>query len=191
MTPLLGMMASGATGSKQSSYESIATVTAAGGEASLTFSSIPGTYKHLQIRGWNKAASTSGSYVNAEMTFNSDTGNNYTYHLLRAGGTSVSSSGGLNTGGSKPNLLGYANDPAYTNAVGVSIVDIIDYASTSKYKTVRTITALNNDSTLTLLDLYSNLWLNTNAITTITITQQGGYSGFFAGATFALYGIKG
>jgi len=189
--PILGTYASQFSSKPFGSYESIATVTAAGGEESLTFSSIPGTYKHLQIRGWNKAASTSGSYVNAEMTFNSDTGDNYTYHLLRAGGTSVSSSGGQNTASSKPNLLGYANHPEYTNAVGVSIVNIIDYASTSKYKTVRTVTAINNDSTVTLLDLYSNLWLNTNAITTITITQQGGYSGFFAGATFALYGIKG
>lgn len=189
--PILGTYASQFSGKSFGSFESIASVTAGGGESSLTFSSIPGTYKHLQIRGWHKAASTSGSYVNADMTFNSDNGNNYTYHLLRGDSFGVSASGGSNTASSKPNLLGYANNSAYTNMVGVSIVDIIDYASTSKYKTTRTITAINNNATPSLFDLYSNLWLNTNAITTITITQQGGYNGFFAGSTFALYGIKG
>ena len=71
------------------SYESIQTVTVgAGGSASVTFSSIPATYKHLQIRGILRS-SYSPSNTSMRLTFNSDTGNNYSSHFLMSTGSSV------------------------------------------------------------------------------------------------------
>jgi hypothetical protein len=50
--PILGIIASAITGNLvTTSYESIETVTVgSGGSATVTFSSIPATYTHLQIK---------------------------------------------------------------------------------------------------------------------------------------------
>ena len=62
-------------------FESIATTTVgSGGIADVTFSSIPATYTHLQLRGiarTNRADSNQDAVV---VRFNSDTGNNYSRH---------------------------------------------------------------------------------------------------------------
>ena len=67
----------------------------------------------------------------------------------------------------------------------------LDYASTSKYKTVRAITGTNaNTSSANFaVSLGSGLWQSTNAITSVTIAN--GYDFFSTSTTFALYGIKG
>ena len=75
MTPILGIMASAAMGSKQSSFESIATVTLSSGSTTIDITSIPSTYKHLQLRILAKTASTYFDYMYAR--FNSDAGSNY------------------------------------------------------------------------------------------------------------------
>lgn len=172
-------------------FDSIATVTTTAGQTSLTFSSIPSTYKSLQIRAVNKAASTSTNYVFAEITFNGDTANNYTQHRLYGDGSIRASDGAAASGGGRPTLYGYTSSTALTNMFGVSIVDILDYASTSKNKTVKILTgADSNGSGSSQIFLISSTWLNTSAINSITITQQSGFGGFAAGATFALYGVN-
>ena len=83
MTPLLGIWASSY---KQynlpKSYDSIATTTVgAGGASSVTFSSIPQTYTHLQLRyfGGNNANPGGSGFV----SFNGDTTDaNYYDHVL-------------------------------------------------------------------------------------------------------------
>ena len=72
------------------SYESIATVTVgAGGSSSISFSSIPSTYKHLQIRSINLSSSTDNNIL---MRFNSDSGANYSRHYVYGDGASVGAS---------------------------------------------------------------------------------------------------
>jgi hypothetical protein len=175
-----------------SSYESIATITAAGGETSLSFTSIPGTYVSLQIRGIAKDSYTSGTgeATDTTLTFNSDTSANYRYHQLRGNGTAAAA---LAPGSATSNMAAVITEiyGTATNMFGVSIVDIHDYASTTKYKTVRGFSGgdLNSGTTTSNLRLGSGLWMSTSAITSIQI--QAAVSGFAAGSTFALYGIKG
>ena len=162
-----------------SSYESIATVTSTGSSTFLTFSSIPSTYKHLQIRGI--ANDALGNPL--QIQFNSDTGNNYAYHRLQGTGASTASTGVASNG--DINFIGYA--AASTSTYGVTIIDIIDYASTTKYKTLKTLMGYDqNGSGLILLN--SGLWMNTNAITSIKIIGSGALT---SASNFALYGIKG
>jgi len=136
LTALLGGGDSGG-----SSFESIATVTASGGQTTLTLSSIPSTYKHLQIRGIARLnAGGSASFSDSLLRFNSDTGNNYTYHYLQGNGSSASAYGQGTSGGSPAAILG-AGSGLGASIYAVNIIDILDYSSTSKYKTVRNLTA--------------------------------------------------
>lgn len=161
--------------------------TATGSEASITFSSIPQTYQHLQIRAMTRetrAVTVSSYYVR----FNSDTGANYVWHSLYGNGTTVTATAGT----SQTSIEGGYDfgSSATANLFGVSIIDIHDYASTTKNKTVRMIDGRDNNSTNGLIKLASGLWLSTSAITSITVTPT--VSGNFAASTtFALYGFKG
>ena len=80
MTPIsLGIFASANT-TVGTSYESIATVSVgSGGAANVEFTSIPGTYTHLQIRAIGQTAG-SGQFVKMQM--NSDTTTNYNSHII-------------------------------------------------------------------------------------------------------------
>ena len=91
---IAGMLGSGVAASTNS-YESIATVTVgAGGSSSVTFSSIPSTFKHLQVRGLVQLANGSGEL---DFRFNGDTGSNYSYHRIYGNGASVVAEAGVST----------------------------------------------------------------------------------------------
>lgn len=183
-----GLLAAGAT----NSYESIATVTATGGETSLSFTSIPGTYASLQIRGISKDTYTGGAgeATDTVLTFNNDSGANYGYHQIRGNGTAAAALAASSTSNMAA-VITQVYGTGVTNIFGVSIVDIHDYASTTKNKTVRGFSGgdLNDGTTKSNLRLGSGLWRSTSAITSIQILTV--VSGFAAGSTFALYGIKG
>ena len=171
-----------------SSYESIASVNPSG-VSSLTFSSIPSTYQHLQIRSISRLTrSDTAGLASFRLTANGDTSANYTYHWLEGDGTSVASFG--NTG---LNFTIPARTPCSLNAnmYGVSIIDIDDYISTTKNKTMRFFSGTNQNTTEAgeqRVTLGSGLWISTSAISSITITSSE--STFRANTSFALYGIK-
>jgi len=184
MTPLLGMMASGATGSKQSSYESIATLTPTSGYTT-SFSSIPATYKHLQLRiHWMTSASTgSGMYLQ----FNSDTGNNYARHRL-GGDTSSASAAGTANADIAEVMAAFGFSSVGATTPRVSIIDLVDYSSTTKNKTMKAFVGFDSNSTSSMVGLYSAVWRDTSAITDISINT---FQPFATGTSIALYGIKG
>ena len=164
------------------SYESIATVTVgAGGQSSISFTSIPSTYTHLQIRA-NAQVSTSAA--NMSMRFNSDsTAGNYNCHWISTNGSAVSSGSGSGSGVTNAIFSGiYVAD---ANIFTGQVIDILDYANTNKYKTVRLLTSADRNGLANWLDFSSGLWLSTSAISTITITNN-----FTQYTSFALYGIK-
>jgi hypothetical protein len=163
-----------------SSFDSIASSTLATAASSVTFSSIAGTYKSLQLR--ILAAGSSGGTPGINWRFNGDTGANYSYHLLRGDGTTADAIGGA----SNNEGLGSNAGPG-SSIFGAMIMDIHDYASTTKNKTVR-IFGGEDENGVGLIRLNSSVWLNTNAITSITIKTSSGT--FTAGSTFALYGIN-
>jgi hypothetical protein len=180
MSAILGTVASSKL-KQTTAFESIATVTATGGETSLNFTSIPGTYKSLQIRGWLKSSGGGGG----NMRYNSDSSSNYALHSLGSNGSSVFASGSA----SQPYM--FIIDTSDSTYNSVTVVDIIDYASTTKNKTMRAWYGYDKNNTGGSTYLYSGLWMSTSAITSIQL-GTGNFSGTFAaGSTFALYGIKG
>ncbi len=168
------------------SFESIASVTASGGESSLTFSAIPGTYQHLQMRyiGMDNSGGTSTGAL--KIRLNSDSGANYTEHRLTGSGTTAPASG--TTGRVELRMDYGVTQSGSTNIYAAGIMDIHDYASTTKYKTMRGFGGQDKNGT-GFINLSSGLWLNTNAVTSITVLPES--SAFASGSRFALYGIKG
>lgn len=164
-------------------FDSIATGTP-NGVSTFTFSSIPSTYKSLQLR----ITSNMQASVYTVMRFNGDTAGNYIYHALRGDGATVTAVGGGGNTSIAQMMQGPASNPPYVNA---AIIDIIDYASTSKNKTVRCFTGTNeNNASTPFIQLNSGAWFSTAAINSITIVNTGG-NNFTTGTQFALYGIKG
>ena len=191
MTPMLGIMASAAMGSKQSSYESIASQTLVSDTATVSFTSIPSTYKHLQLRVMAKHSRTANTFYNVNIQFNSDTGANYTSHYVFGNQSAVTASNLTSGTFIDRNLYAVSNASAHTSMFGVGIVDIIDYALTTKYKTVRSLTGqdVNGASVNDYISIASGLWSNTSAINRIDLHVTS-YN-LVVGSTFALYGIKG
>jgi len=180
LNTVLGSLSSGVAAST-SSYESIATITANSG-TTATFTSIPAGYASLQIRYY---AARDGGSGNLNMRFNSDTGSNYADHYLY--GTGAVAQAGADTSQTRINYVGPVKDSAY-DYKGVGIIDILDYANTSKYKTTRHFSGVDINASGGQVWLSSGLWMSTSAITSITFDLLGDT---FGTSTFALYGIKG
>jgi len=190
MTPMLGIMASQISGhlyTLTGNYDSIQTVSVgSGGQSTITFSSIPTTYKHLQIRSIARGANAD-TQTTLTIRLNSDSGSNYSYHRLIGIGSSASASGGSSVTYSYF-YFGSSGTTAGTNVFGVSIIDLLDYTNTSKNKTLRFLggTDANGAGGVSLC---SGAWYNTAAVSTITLTADGG-GNFDQYSHFALYGIK-
>jgi hypothetical protein len=185
--PILGTVASQFSGKPFGSYESISTVTVgSSGSASVTFSSIPATYTHLQIR-YISRSSRADITDWIKITINSDTGNNYTYHYLRGNGE-YANAGAI----ASNNCIFAGQSVAQTggaNMFGANVVDILDYANTNKYKTVRSLNGEDRNGA-GFVYLESGVWMNTNAVSTLTLTCGSGGT-WQQYSHFALYGIKG
>jgi hypothetical protein len=154
---------------------------------SVTFSSIPSTYKHLQVRALIRGTA-SASAISANMQFNSDTGSNYSYHELYGSGAGGGQAG---AGATQTRFFLHGNAPAATalaSSFGVAVMDILDYANTSKYKTTRCLNGMDVNGSGGYILLDSGSWQNTNAITSIQIAPNSG--NFAQYSEFALYGIK-
>ena len=181
MSPILGIFASQGRVAANS-YESIQTITVPSGQASITFTSIPSTYKHLQIRVVGLFSVADRGTI---MQFNSDTAANYSWHRLIGNGTAASSDGasGQNYGLTAPN-----GAPSTTNNPSPGVIDILDYADTNKFKTVRSLGGSDANGNGSII-FQSSLWRSTSAITSIKIeASSGNYNQY---SHFALYGIKG
>lgn len=179
--------AAGAGGGASSDYELISTTILGASTGSVTFSSIAGTYKHLQLR---ITARHDGAVqaVQTNMYFNSDQAANYSWHALEGNGSTAVSF--AQTSKNNVYLGGAASGTTAANNFSSYLVDILDYASTNKYKVTRTMHGYT-DGTYKNLDYASGLWQSTSAISSITIAPvlQGG--NFITGSRFSLYGIKG
>ena len=189
MTPILGIMASQISGHLATyAYDSIQTVTVgSGGQATVSFTSIPATYTHLQVRGIGRNSSTGTAETDTIMRYNSDTATNYTIHYLQGNGATVAAVGAATR--SDPRA-GYTVDgSALANSFGVVVADILDYANTAKYKTTRVLGADDrNGAGIAILE--SSVWMSTSAINRIDLTVSGG-TNFAQYSSFALYGIRG
>lgn len=182
-----------ASGGLAGGFEHIETQTVgAGGAASITFSSIPQTYKHLQIRALHRTA-RAATADNIFVQVNGDSATTYyAMHQLNGNGTSASSSGwGFGTAGNN-GLWGHYGPAANSlaNVFGVFVMDILDYTSTSKFKTARSLGGTDtNGNDLSNIQFASSFWGQTSAVTSLTLVSQNAVN-ISQYSTFSLYGVK-
>jgi hypothetical protein len=156
-------------------YEPIATTTLGSTQSSITFSSFSGYTDLVLIATAIRGGTPGNGAANYNMTFNGDTGSNYSATLLyetpgadrQTNATSIGYSGSV------------GDNHSIQNAT-----HIMNYANTTTYKTIlgrwgSTQSAQARASV--------GLWRSTAAITSFTITPSLGIA---AGSTFTLYGIK-
>lgn len=183
MSPILGIYASQMSGhlfEPAGGYDALWSTTLSASTSSITISNIPQTYRHLQVRTFIKGSSNDQDvWVN----FNGDTASNYSEHRIYGNGASIVS-GGL-APSSKIEYFGRSGSG--TSVFGPSIVDILDYGNTNKYKTIRSLTGWDNNGSGFIM-FTSGSWRSTDAITSMLIQPQGGT--FSQYSSIALYGIK-
>lgn len=160
--------------SKTATYALIESQVLGSAAASVTFSSIPGTYTDLRLV-INGVISTAIDPVT--INFNSDTASNYSYTLLYGDGTSAASARSANLTAIRAGYLGTVQ--------GITIVDIMDFSNTTTNKTVIGRGSVSNWGVTAQV----SMWRSTAAITSINIQSLSSYN-FTAGSTFRLYGIQ-
>lgn len=190
MSPLLTTFAGAAlrdygfgAGGAPATFELISTQILGSNAASVTFSAIPATYTHLQLR-YVAQTVTNASVLRAR--FNSDaTAANYSRHYLIGDGTSASSSATASNG-----WLDIGPLEIGTNLFTAGVVDILDYANTNKNKTVRAFAGRRGTAN-PQIQLSSGVWASTAAITSVTLSEAFFSQNLITGSRFSLYGIKG
>ena len=172
------------------SYESIQTVSGNGSSSQLTFNSIPSTYSHLQIRVILRGVRSYGS-EQLYIRLNGDGGNNYAYHYIYGDGGGGAVSTGSNTSG---NVFLVGELPAAnetSNIYGGSVIDILDYTSPNKNTTMRSLSGYDNNGNTGAQSAKgwfgSGLWMNTAAVTSITVLSNGAFT---SDSSIALYGVN-
>ena len=199
MSPITSTLANGSAygyrtlaAAAGTAFESIATATSSGSDTTITFSNIPQNYAHLQVRGLFRSDKSADTNADLYLYLNGDTSMaNYTRHYLRGTGATAISFGAV-AGDNRP-VAGEAPAASSTaNVFGATIIDILDYANVNKNTTVRTLHGDDQNSGTTASNVYltSSLWLNTNAVTSLTFMLQA-TTNFIQYSTFALYGIRG
>lgn len=169
----------------QGDFESIATANPSG-TTTVTFSNIPQTYQHLQIRYIardNNSGVLQGQSIRVG-NGSADSGANYALHRLRGDGSSATAQ--AVTGTNAGDIIWMGNT-AGSNTFGAGVIDILDYRDTNKFKTFRSLMGTENNGDGSMW-FGSSLWRSTSAINYIEITST---ANFISGSRFALYGIKG
>jgi hypothetical protein len=175
-------------------FELISTTVLASNTANVTFS-ITGTqqstYKHLQLRILTRNSANVGG-DNPAIVFNSDsTYTNYRLHYIQGDGTSATSNQNQSTNYPGAQIAVNMADSSFpANVFGAMIVDVLDAFNTNKYKTVRSF-AGSYGTTIRNIGFNSSLWMNTAAISSITVQPYQGLNSFATGSRFSLYGIRG
>jgi hypothetical protein len=159
-------------------YTPLATVTLGTAKASVTFSSIPATYRDLVLVCDNLKTTLSTSAV--FIRFNGAS-SGYSNVLMRGNGTDAVSSSPAAT--SDRTFVTYSAEPTASNPTNC-IVQIMDYSATDKHKTVLSRSNNASDATEALAGRYAS----TSAITSLQVGMDGALS-FAAGSTFSLYGV--
>lgn len=151
-------------------------ITLASAQSSVTFGSIPGTFRDLRIVV-NAGTSAEG---NIFIQLNNDTGSNYTYSNMRGFATSSTAA----SAGTSSRIQSNYSTGLQTSARAVNTYDLMDYSQTDKHKTI-----LIRANHIDEIDALAGRWANTAAVTSVKLTANDS-GNFIIGSTFALYGVK-
>ena len=181
----LGLLSQGGGGGSGSpAFELIESQVLASTATSVTFSSIPQTYKHLQVRFTSRFTD---AYTGSNFSFrvNGDTGANYASHRIVNQSASIFAD---NLSATSTPYLGFMpGGNATANTFNGGIIDLLDYTSTVKTKTFR---AFIGSQSFDRMSIGSGLWNSTSAVTSLTLREPSGLT-LAIGCRFSLYGIKG
>jgi hypothetical protein len=140
-------------------------------DASVTFSSIPATYRDL-ILVYGGVTSVVG---NLGIRLNGDSGNNYHHVRMYA----------VSGGAGSDNYVGTLAESGNTlTTPTVVTINIMDYSASDRQTTILARSSAGGNSVFA----HANRWTNTSAVTSIQVLSYGGAA--FTG-TISLYGIKG
>jgi hypothetical protein len=188
MSPLpLGILALAGAGGGAGAYDLLETQILTSTASSVEFTGLGdySDYKHLQLRAVvrsDRVASVADFLVN----LNADTGANYAFHTLGGNGSSVFSAAATSQSLME---IGFATGSTFTaSAFGVIVMDILDFSSTSKNTTLRSLTGLAGSDN-NQVRLVSGLYNSTSAVTSLEFTSQAS-TNFISGSRFSLYGVK-
>ena len=168
-------MAAGAT------YSQIQTYTSSGNQNTISFTSIPQTYTDLILVCSNIKHSFAGTgqVYDGFLSFNSDSGTNYSNVLYNATGTAVTAELHSNRG----RISTYY--PRASANPGHIVANIQNYSNTSTYKP----TLIRSNVTDAMVSFAVGNWRSTSAITRVDVTVAGSGDYFIDGSIFTLYGI--
>jgi hypothetical protein len=154
------------------------------GASSITFSSIPQTFSHLQLRCYSRSAGTGSLMV----TFNGSS-SGYINTWTEGNGDNTSVTSGRETGNAGILLYASLTQSTAANSFAHAVIDIPNYANGNITKTLRALNGfdLNSANPKGYIDLDGGFWNNTNPITSITIS---GGSNLAQHTKIALYGIR-
>jgi hypothetical protein len=177
-------------------WDSIATYSS-GSTSVINFNTIPQTYKHLRVVARLKDTRSGAPYSSGNMTFNGvSTGYPYTYIFADSRTNNSTPFDDSTTGGTSFPLSCAGGSPYISNGAiyGYSLIDIYDYSSTSKTKTIIGHQGfIDGSSSYSIKSqtrfLATGLWNNTSAITSIAIASEN--PNFTSDVRVSLYGIKG
>jgi hypothetical protein len=190
LSPILGIWASQNYPRITNSFESIQTVNVTSNTATISFTSIPSTFKHLQIRYIARDSRATTGFDNMMMKFNGGASATYSWHRLVGNGTSVSAAASPSSGDIALSEAAISRGGNASNIFAPGIIDILDYTNTNKNTTVRALHGGDANGSGSIV-LTSGLWYgSTNAITSIDFTAESANL-FVQYSSFALYGIKG
>lgn len=171
-------------------YELISTTVLASTTTSVSFSSLPVTFKNLELR--YLAKTTTGDYAEPiRMRFNSDTGANYSYHyLIKTDSRGVISEAGTSQTSA---FAGWIAQNTNSSSFAAGIISLIDPFSANKNKTIRSLSGFMNTTADVkhMIAETSTAWYSTSAVTSITLLPETGGASFSIGSRFSLYGLKG
>lgn len=155
-------------------YIPIANTTLSTTNTTITFSSIPATYRDLILI----VNTSTGGALAARLRFNGDAGANYGCVSMRGNGSATVS--GL--GNSNSNVFLNYNFDIGANTTGLLISNIMDYSTTNTWKTVLNRSGATSNGT----EANANVWRNTAAINSVQVFCDGTFA---VGTSFALYGV--
>jgi hypothetical protein len=150
-----------------------------GGTASVSFTSIPGTYTDLKVVA-SYRGSTAQVYEVSYLRFNGVSAN-LNHRSLEGDGSSASSINNAFI------YFGAGNGATSTSDTFSNIEAYIPNYTSSNQKSVSLDSVGENNATLAYMQLTAGLWADTAAITSVQIVAT---ATFVEHSTFYLYGIK-
>ena len=188
--PILGVVASstrqGQATDTGAMFSLASVIVPSSGTSLITFSSIPQTYKHLQIRIMSRDA-RAATLNNLQMQINGTTGTPpYTYHSMIADGSTVTADSG--TGAGATDYIYEPSTSTTASVFGVSIFDITNYSDSSQRKAIRMIGGYDANGS-GRVNFTSSLWVDISPVTTLYFRNSSN-ANFVQYSSFSLYGIK-